>query len=243
MLRQKVADLAALASHKVDQACWQACLVEQLHHVDSCNGPLCGWLEHHSVASHQCWGDLADSQVDRVVEGRDAQHYAQGHLSHHAQLVAGVAWEGIRGQELALPKGTHTLLCCVCYEVCGAHHLGQSILAWLGNLLDHTVSDGLRMLPHELCHSMQCLSALAKRCACPCLLCFCGSSKNLVHLILRACLHGVGSLVCAWVLVVHGPAAGTLNPLAVEVILVSPTGAPNSVIEVATAVHACAAAA
>ena len=41
---------------------------------------LCWGLDDHGVASHEGRGNLADSQVDGVVEGRDAEHNTQGHL-------------------------------------------------------------------------------------------------------------------------------------------------------------------
>ena len=42
-------------------------------------------LDDHSVSCHEGRGDLADSQVDGVVEGRNAQHHAQRHLRVKAQ--------------------------------------------------------------------------------------------------------------------------------------------------------------
>lgn len=41
---------------------------------------LCWGLDDHGVASHEGRGNLADSQVDGVVEGRNAEHNTQGHL-------------------------------------------------------------------------------------------------------------------------------------------------------------------
>ena len=114
--------------HQVDNARWDASLVERLHHV--CRGHsslhstreksahvsrwlagpltsfpnmtwllkhasaaatrnnivkvkapcLCWGLDDHGVASHEGRGNLADSQVHGVVEGRDAEHNTQRHL-------------------------------------------------------------------------------------------------------------------------------------------------------------------
>lgn len=73
-------------------------------------------------------------------------------------------------------------------------HLAQRIFAGLGNLLDQAVSDGLRMLTHELGHPVQGLRTLAEGSAGPCFLCSLGCCKDLVHLILRAsCAHRSGS--------------------------------------------------
>jgi len=58
-------------------------LAKHLHHVNACHSPLRGGLQHNSVASHQGGGQLADRQVDGVVEGGNAQHDAQGHLCVH----------------------------------------------------------------------------------------------------------------------------------------------------------------
>ena len=46
---------------------------------------LSGGLDDHGVSCHESRGNLADSQVDGVVEGRDAQHHAQRHLCVEAQ--------------------------------------------------------------------------------------------------------------------------------------------------------------
>lgn len=49
---------------------------------------LRGGLDDHSVSCHESGRNLADSQVDRVVEGRNAQHHAQRHLCVKAQQLS-----------------------------------------------------------------------------------------------------------------------------------------------------------
>jgi len=56
--------------------------------------------------------------------------------------------------------------------------------------------------------------------------------------VLVRTLHGEGRLVGAWVLVVHCPAAGTLNPLAVDVVFERSTRASDAVIKGFAAVRA-----
>ena len=114
-------------------------------------------LEHDRIASHQRRCDLRHREVDWVVEGRDAEHRAEGHLAREAQLAALRAGKGIAVQQLALAEEAHALLCAVRNELRGADdfrvccfrglcHLGDEDAADRGGVLAQRGGDGVQVL-------------------------------------------------------------------------------------------------